>query len=231
MSKNFISDLSHPQEGMGEGPFEMAWPSLSPEAGAFTSHPGLKEIETRMLKETKEKVFLIEKEAYEKGFDQGQRDGHELGLKRLEGVIHRLNQVLSEIEEQREKLSHAYEKQMLRMVVAIGEKIIRHELEFREDVILAVLREAFRQVVDQRQVSVRLHPADYEYLLARPEDLPFLLDDQNGVKLLKDPTIARGGCVLDSSFGEVDATFENQLREIISAVWKEMEEGGRLSPP
>lgn len=230
LNKKFTSGLFH-QGGMRENPFQLTWAPLSPGAKAFESHPGLKEIEAKLLKETKEKIFLIEKEAYEKGFEQGQRDGQELGLKRLEGVIHQLNHVLCKIEAQRKNLSQAYEKQMLQMVFVIGEKIIRHELQFREDVIVDVLREAFRCVKDRRKVSIRLHPADYRYLTAHPEKLPFPLDEKEGVRLVDDPSISRGGCFLNTSFGEVDATFESQLDEIISIVWKEMEEAGRLSHP
>lgn len=217
MSKHFISSLV-PEEAVRKNSFEMMWPSFSPRGGTSSFHPGLKELEAKVLKEVREKSLLIEKEAYEKGFEQGEKDGRELGLKRLEVVIHQLKKVLLEIERQKEGFRQAYENEMLRLMLCIGKRIFRQELIFREEVILAVLREAFQYVTDRGKVLVRLNPVDYQYLLAHPGQVPFSTEERDGVKMIEDPSITRGGCLLETSFGEVDATFESQFDEMIALI-------------
>ena len=96
MSKKFTPDL-FVRESSGKDSFEVAWPVLSPKPETFSLGPGLKELEARALKEVRERALQIEKEAYEKGFEQGEKDGRELGFKRLEVVIHQLEKVLSEM--------------------------------------------------------------------------------------------------------------------------------------
>jgi flagellar assembly protein FliH len=201
----------------------MAWPSLSPKADAFSFLPGLKELEARALKEVRGRALLIEKEAYEKGFEQGEKDGRELGLKRLEVVIHQVKNVLLEIERQRKEFPQAYESEMLRLMLSLGKRIFRQELMSHEEVIIAVLREAFQYVTDHGKVLVRLNPADHQYLFAHPCQVPFSLDEKDGVKMIEDPSITRGGCLLDTSFGEVDATFESQFDEMVSLVRRQMD--------
>ncbi len=226
MSKKFISDLFHQGAGQGSS-FEVTWPVLSAGTDVFSFHPGMKEVETKLLKEARERVFLIEKEAYEKGFEQGEKDGRELGLKRLEMVIHQVKNVLLEIERQRKGFRQTYESEMLTLVLGIGKRIFRQELLFHEEVIVAVLREAFRYVTDRGKVLVRLNPVDYQYLSAHPGQVPFSLDEKDGVKMVEDPSITRGGCLLDTSFGEVDATFESQFDEMASLVRRQMDGAGR----
>jgi len=228
LSKKFISGPFHQEIGR-KNPFEMAWPSLSPKANVFSSHPGLKELEARALKEVREKGLLIEKEAYEKGFEQGEKDGRELGLKRIEMVIHQVKNALLEIERQRKGFHRTYESEMLRLMLGIGKRIFRQELLFHEEAIIAVLREAFQYVTDRGKVLVRLNPADYQYLLAHPGQAPFSPNENDGVKMIEDPSITRGGCLLETSFGEVDATFESQFDEMVSMVLRQGDGTGKDS--
>jgi len=223
LSKKFISSL-YAQKPNQEPSFEAAWPVFSPGKDRFSSFPSLKEVEAKALKEIKEKTFLIEKEAYEKGFEQGEKDGQELGLKRLERVIHQFEGVLVETERQRKALYEVYEKEMLRLVFEVSKRLLRHELQYHEEVILKVLREVFQYVTDRKNIVVHLNPLDYQYLLNHPEQLPFSLDEKSGVSLIEDPSIGRGGCLLDTSFGEMDMTIDSQIEQIASLIWQKREE-------
>jgi len=221
LSKKFISNLFH-QGGSQESIFEATWPALSPGKDHLSSLPGLKEAETKMLKEAREKAFLIEKEAYEKGFEQGEKDGRELGQKRQEVVIQQMRNVLLEIERQRKDFRQVYENEVLTLLLGIGKRIFRQEVLVCEGLITTVLQEALQYVTDRGRVIVRLHPGDYQNLLAHPGQIPFSLDEKDGIKMVEDPSITRGGCLLETSFGDVDATFEGQFDEIVSQIRQQM---------
>ncbi len=215
MSKKFTPDL-FVQESSGKDSFEVAWPVLSPKPETFSLGPGLKELEARALKEVRERALQIEKEAYEKGFEQGEKDGRELGFKRLEVVLHQLEKVLAEMEQQKREFFKRAEREVLGLMLAIGKRIFRQASFVQEETIVAVLKEAFQYVTDREKILVRLNPMDYQYLLAHPDQVPSLFDEKGGVRMVEDPSITRGGCLLDSSFGEVDATFESQFDEMVS---------------
>jgi len=55
------------------------WPCLQNSRENQQWSQGIKEKEERILKQVREKALEIEKEAYEKGFVQGEKDGAELG--------------------------------------------------------------------------------------------------------------------------------------------------------
>jgi flagellar assembly protein FliH len=226
LSKKAFSQLFHPIADPGSS-FKMTWPVLSSGADAFSSHPAMKEVEKRMLKEVREKAQVIEKEAYEKGFEQGEKDGRELGLKRLEVVIQQWTHVLLDMERQRKEFPRTYRNEVLKLLLGIAKRIFRRELLSHEEVITVVLQEAFRYVTDRGKVRVRLSPADYQYLCAHPDEPPFSLDENSGVTMVEDPSITRGGCLLETSFGEIDATFESQFDEIVSQILRQMDEQGR----
>jgi flagellar assembly protein FliH len=228
LSKKFTSSYSLPEIPQ-ENAFQLEWPQLQPKGYAPSFHRYLQELEEKVLKQTREKSLFIEKEAYEKGFAHGEKDGLELGQRRIETVIHQFQEILLEMERQRKDLHRTFEKEMLQLVLNISKKVIRHELTLHEGVILATLQEALQCVVDQKKIVVHLNPADYQYLLAHPEGLPLTLDEARGVKVIEDHSITRGGCLLETSFGEVDATVESQFEEIVSLIWEQWEQSGQRS--
>ncbi len=214
MSKKFNPGFGPSQDDRSPSP--PLWTPLP--SKAYGPSGGFKrEFEEKTFKEAKEKALLIQKEAYEKGFAQGERDGLELGKRKVEAVAHQIENLLAAIEGQKEDLFKAYEKDMVRLVLSIARKVLHRELETKEGAILETLREAFRSVSNQRKAVAHVNPVDYQYLSSHLQESPC------SVKMVEDPLSTRGGCLLETPFGDTDATIEGQFDEIASAIWKQFE--------
>jgi len=164
LSKIFVPAPYHPEVPQ-KSQFQMTWPRLQTKGYVSSVQQHLKELEEKIIRQVKEKSLLIEKEAYEKGFAQGEKDGFELGRKRLETVIHQFELVLLNIRGQQEELYKEFEREMLQLVISISQRVIRHELTSQEGIIQKTLEEAFRNVSDRTKIVVHLNPVDYQYLL------------------------------------------------------------------
>ena len=224
MSKKFISDKIMAQGDLPEPSYQMVWHSLGTKhySSAFMEH--LRDAESKILKQAKEKALFIEKEAYEKGFAQGEKDGRELGQKRIETIQQQMTHLLEEFLCQREPLYKVYERDMLQLVLSISKKIIRHELQSNEEVILSTLQEAFKQIVDQRKVRICVNPVDFQFLHTHSDRWSLAEKVGHGVELTKDPSITQGGCVMETAYGDVDGTIEGQFDQIVSLIWEHFNE-------
>ena len=178
----------------------------------------MKEKEEKVLKPAREKALLIEKEAYEKGFAQGEKDGLELGQKKFETIHDSFRQLLEEMKRLHQELYKKYEGEMIQLVFLVSRKILRQDLPLPEEVVKETLRAAFQYVVEPRNVVVHLNPKDHQYLLTHADDLPGGRkdDETNQFRIVPDPSVTRGGCFLETSFGDIDATLESQLDQILS---------------
>ncbi len=211
--------------------FLFLWPELKSDGGSKFD-PYLKEIEAKVLKKSKEKILALEKEAYEKGFAQGERDGIELGHKKTEVVLQQLRSLLAEMERQRNVLYQNFGREMVHLILGIAQKVLHRETAMKEDDITQTLQRAIAQVVDRKKVIVHLHPADYQALADHPAWVPYAQGAEQGLKIVEDPGIQRGGCLLETSFGNVDATIDAQLGCVADQIWEIFEETGPpLSPP
>ena len=228
-SKKFVSDKIIGEGDLPEPSYRMVWHSFGSKeySGSFMEH--LKEAEAKALKQAREKALLMEKEAYEKGFAQGEKDGLELGRKRIETIEQQMTNLFKEILSERESLYRIYERDMLLLILSISRKILYHEIALKDEVILETLRGAFKQVVDQRKVVVRLNPIDFQFLDTHCEKSSPIEKGWQGVKMIKDPSITKGGCRVETAFGEIDGTIEGQFDQIVSLLWDRVRESERLS--
>lgn len=109
------------------------------------------------------------------------------------------------------------EREVLSLAVRIAEKIIGRELEQHPDAIADVIATAIRHARQHEILTVRINPADAPTVETHRTQL-----DATGrarfLDFVPDPRIKRGGCVIESESGTVDAELETQLRVIEKAL-------------
>jgi flagellar assembly protein FliH len=190
------------------------------EAAATPSHSDPDSVQQqceRLLQEARLKVSEIEKEAYEKGFSEGQRSGAEVGEKMAEALLKQYAASLEALNKLRKELFATSEREVIRLSLEIARKIIKREVAIDEELILTLVRVALARVADQALITVRVNPKDCHFIerhraagLAGPESGAV----SESVKLVEDPLIPRGGCIIETESGTIDARIEEQLREI-----------------
>lgn len=227
-SKEFVSQGPSPGQER-QGIFPLEWPHLQSREGDLKWNQAMQEKEEKILKQAREKGLRLEKEAYENGFAQGEKDGLELGQKKFETLLDSFRQILEEMSRLHRDLYREHEREIVQIIFSISRKILHHHLPLPEAVIQETLRTAFRYVMDPRKIVVHLNPRDHQYLRSHPDVPPWAkAEGTDGTKIVPDPSITRGGCFLETSFGDIDATLESQLDQILSRVASAVDLPGSL---
>jgi len=159
-------------------------------------------------------VEAVEREAYERGFKAGEKAGFELGRQRAEVVFGGISEILDDIAAFRESLYRKCEKEMVEICLAIAAKVVRSEVEVKEDVVLDCIREALKAVVAGGEITIRVNPKDLETLRRHKDELAGYGEGVKGVQIEADPSVARGGSVIETNYGEIDATIDSIMHEI-----------------
>jgi flagellar assembly protein FliH len=160
-----------------------------------------------------QEIANVKKEAYEKGFT----NGIESRKKEIVQILKAMTQVTREVVELKKRLYAEAEEQMLHLVFSIAEKVIHTEVSTNKKIVLEVLREAAKNVVDRDSIKIHLNPEDLRFIA---EIKPDLFQEFNWLKSAvfeEDASIKPGGVLLETLSGEVDARLEQQLEEIKSA--------------
>lgn len=113
----------------------------------------------------------------------------------------------------------AAEQELIRLAVTSAERIVHEELKVDPGHIRAIVTEALQRVREAKQLRVFVHPEDKILLQSlQSNGEPLLHLDQ--VCLVEDAELSRGGCVVSSDWGEIDARIETRLDLIRDALQK-----------
>jgi len=168
---------------------------------------------------TVEKVRLatMERDAFTTAYAQGEKAGVEAGTTRADAMLRRLSDTLRELEELRRSMIRQTEHQIVQLAIEMARRIVRREVQTDNDLLCAMARVALDRLGDASPATIRLNPEDYHTIVAR----------QGGtwagstVNVVADPSVGRGGCMVESPFGFVDASVEAQFRVLENALLAE----------
>ena len=160
------------------------------------------------------RLAALERDAFAKGYAQGERAGAEAGARRSEAMLRRLGETLSEIGGLREQILRQSERQLVQLSLALARRIVRREVAVDDEFLMALARVALDRLGENSAATIHLHPDDFARTPARH------LEEwaSSHVKVMPDATVPRGGCRVESPFGFVDASIDAQFQELARAL-------------
>lgn len=176
------------------------------------------------LQRSQRTVAKIEQEAYEKGFAQGEKDGFALGEKKSLKVIEHMEHLLEQLAGLQEHIVKRDEKEIVEVLFAVAEKIVQHQVQVDETVVKASVMEALALAAERREICFSVHPDDYDYVETLRPELFARLKDLKTATVSADPSILRGGCFLETVYGDVDARMEKRLENVYQALMQTLSE-------
>jgi len=113
---------------------------------------------------------------------------------------------------------------LLELAVKIAGRVIGAELQARPQVLVGLIRSALEAAAPTGRVTLHLNPRDHALLMKRGPKVLGRLPAGIQLQLKANDTVDRGGLLIDSKAGRVDATIAKRL-ERVGAQLAELAEG------
>lgn len=168
------------------------------------------EIEAEKIRGEAESVMADAKKRREEELRRGYAEGESKGLAKV-------TEKLLELERLRERFYEGVELEVIKLSMAIAEKVIGKLAAENQELIKVVVRQALEKVLGDR-IVIRLSPEDHKALIAEGCDFRDSLDRTKRLVFREDESISRGGCIVESEVGTIDAQLELQLDAIRKAL-------------
>lgn len=149
-----------------------------------------------------EEAAAIRQSAYEAGREEAQSE-------MLENLL--------ETRDERSRALSGVEEEVLKLSVKLAEKIIGRAVEQDESIRAEIVFSAVRQARQQEMLTVRVNANDLP-LLERMRERIDAFGRTRYVDFVADQAVARGGCIIESASGTIDARVETQLRVLENAL-------------
>jgi flagellar assembly protein FliH len=167
-----------------------------------------------LLAEHRERLAGLEREAFTKGYAQGERAGLEAGGKRAEAMLRRIGQTIEELGGLRQTLIHETEREMVQLALTLARRVVHREVTLDPELAAALAHVALERLGMNTPATIRLNPEDYTIVAQDSARW-----GGQTVTVVPDPAISRGGCLVETAFGSVDATIERQFDELSRALF------------
>ena len=152
----------------------------------------------------------------------GYQDGYRDGLVALDGFKQSFAQqntaqigaLLTAFDEQLQSLDGVMAQAVARTALLLAQQVLRSEMQQRPELVAEVARQAINTVMHSaRQVTVHVHPQDLPLVSLGAEEVL----SARGARLRADSSISRGGVLVNSDVGSVDARLDTRWAEAVAA--------------
>lgn len=168
----------------------------------------------KLLEESKIHCQNALQQAEKEGFEQGQQRGYESSTGEMAVLILQVRQMLADAVYAREKVLRSSASAVADLAAKISERITQTAVTTNPEVIKNQVAQALEKVKDREHITVRVNPQDLDVVRARREMFQRLLEGPKTFEINGDPKVDRGGVIIETNLGNVDARISTQLQAI-----------------
>lgn len=178
------------------------------------------------VKEDAEKYRLEVAKECEVLKDKAQHEGFEAGYQKWAEHIAALEAELTKVRQDLEKM-------LIPVALKAAKKIVGREIELSEDTIVDIVSNSLKAVSQHKKITIYVNKKDLDPLEHSRPRLKQIFESLEVLSVRERSDIARGGCIIETEGGIINAQLENQwiaLERAFNAFMKPQEAVKELPP-
>ena len=173
-------------------------------------------IKAEAVKEADRIKIQARSEAEMKGFEHGRAQGFESGMEEVRELAERLKTAVDEAENYRKSMLDKSRLEVADLALDIAEKVIKTACENQREIVIKNIEYALSHLSDKSPVEIHVNLKDMEMTKDRISEILNMFDKVESIRVVADQSVERGGCVVESDMGGIDANITTQLEAIRS---------------
>lgn len=159
--------------------------------------------------------YLREREqaAFETGRRTGESALNEQLLRQRNETVELQRGILASLATVLPRVAHEAETALMDIAFEAAKKLVAG-MPIEAALVEHTVREALRQAEDTAEIIVQLHPDDLALLRAHQAEILNGLPDSGPLRFLPSSEVGRGGCMIQTRFGLVDARRETKIEQL-----------------
>ena len=168
----------------------------------------------KIIQEAHAEEARIQEEAAKAGEAQGVEEGYKAGHEEVNRLIARLHKIVESVMTRREEILKDTEQQIVDLVILMTRKIVKIISENQKGVVLSNVLAALKKVKTRGNVTIRVNLDDYKTTTEHKAEFIRRVENIQGITVLEDSSVDKGGCIVETDFGAIDARIASQLGEL-----------------
>lgn len=161
---------------------------------------------------------IEEKSIFEKskseGFKAGHEEGYKAGNEEVQRLVERIHKMIEAVQAKRQEILDNTEQQIVNLVILIARKVVKIMSENQKSVIMSNVLQALKKVKGSGDVTLRVNLADVKLTTEHIKDFIRQVENIKNISVVEDSSVEKGGCIVETDFGAIDARISSQLNEL-----------------
>ncbi|OJF77532.1 MAG: flagellar assembly protein FliH [Treponema sp. CETP13] len=171
-----------------------------------------------IIQEAERKHDKEVEEAYKEGFSKGKEDGFQDGAAEAKRLVERMHTILDKTMQKRVDILDSTEQQIIELVLLMTKKVVKVLSESQRSVLMSNVVQALRKVKGRGDVSIHVNLADVKLTTEHTKDFIQAVENVQRITVIEDSTVEKGGCLVETDFGSIDARITSQLSELEKSI-------------
>ena len=173
-----------------------------------------REIEQEAIKQSKDIQEAAYKEAYDLGFEEGKKEAYDSEKERIQSEIENLNLLITELKNLKSNLFKDNRTHIINLCYYFAKRLMMKECTEKEDYIVDVIQKTLEMAQSEEQVTIRISPDDAKFILDNKPEIFKNLGLKESTKIEEDIDLKRGGVVVETNYGVIDASIDQRLTKM-----------------
>ena len=172
-----------------------------------------------------ERLRAVAAETRRRAREEGFAEGLAEARARVEPALEAVAEAERQIRAREGDFLRAAERSAVELALAIAEKIVGGTVSARPETVLEVVGGALLRTESRHRLVIEVNPEDLELVSESAEGLTARLGGVQRLDVIAERRVERGGCIVRTEEGEIDARIGSQLERLAEL----MTEAGRRS--
>ncbi len=162
-------------------------------------------------------------------FENAQNEGYENGIRAAEEETANLRaeaeQTLSDAINEKNEIIDSIEEDMVQLISDIVSKLLSKSLDVDNSVILNLIKQGLSQTTITGEVFIRVSNDDYDVVFGNKEEFNNYMDSNTSLEIIKDMSLDKGDCVIETPFGNIDCSLGQQFKGLKDSLYYVLRNG------
>ncbi len=161
-----------------------------------------------------ERLHALAAETRRRAREEGRAEGIAEAHASVQSAVEALAAAERAVRGREEDFLRAAERSAVELAIAIAEKIVGGAVAARPETVLDVVGGALLRTASRHRLVIEVNPDDLELVAGTAEGLAAKLGGVQRLDVVAERRIERGGCIVRTEEGEIDARIASQLERV-----------------
>lgn len=161
-----------------------------------------------------EEKIILQKQAYDEGFQQGYEEGIQKATENMEASIRLANETVENSKVNAQKYMDNQEQVILELALTCAERIIGKSLQIDDELFVSIIRRGLKEAREMKEIKIYVSPQYHQLITTNQDELQEMFPPDVPFLIFVNEDFESTECYIETNQGRIVVSIDEQLNEL-----------------